>query len=59
MKKKYKVDRLKCFLGCEQCNKLLVDPVMMACGKFICKIHLQKLLSHEFKEKNTFICGVC
>jgi hypothetical protein len=55
----YKVEIVKSFLDCEQCNKLLVDPVVMSCGKFICKIHLDKLLTHEFKEKNTFICGIC
>jgi hypothetical protein len=53
----YKVEKLKSFLDCEQCKKLLVDPVFMACGKFICKLHLDKLLTH--KEKNTFICEIC
>ena len=55
----YKVEKVKSFLDCDQCNKLLVDPVVMACGKFICKIHLEKLLYHESKEKNTFICEIC
>jgi len=55
----YKIEIVKSFLDCEQCNKLLVDPVVIACGKFICKIHLDKLLTHEFKKKNTFICGIC
>jgi len=55
----YKVEKVKSFLDCDQCNKLLVDPVVMACGKFICKIHLEKMLYHESKEKNTFICEIC
>ena len=55
----YKVDKLKCFLDCEHCNKLLADPVVMTCGKFICKIHLEKLLTHESKEKKSFICVIC
>jgi hypothetical protein len=55
----YKVEQLKSFLDCQQCNKLLVDPVVMACGKIICKIHLERLLIHESKEKNTFVCEIC
>ena len=55
----YKVEKLKSFLDCEQCKKLLVDPVLMACGKFICKLHLDKMLTHESKEENTFICEIC
>ena len=55
----YKVEKLKSFLDCEQCKKLLVDPVFMACGKFIYKLHLDKMLTHESKQKNTFICEIC
>ncbi len=55
----YKVEQLKSFLDCQQCNKLLVDPVVVACGKFICKIHLERLLTHESKEKNTYVCEIC
>jgi hypothetical protein len=55
----YKVEKVKSFLDCQQCNKLLVDPVVTACGKLICKIHLEKLLTHESKEKNTFVCEMC
>jgi len=55
----YKVEKVKSFLDCQQCNKLLVDPVVTACGKFICKIHLEKLFTHESKEKNSFICEIC
>jgi chromosome segregation ATPase len=29
----YKVEKLKSFLDCQQCTKLLVDRVVMACGK--------------------------
>ncbi len=58
-KEMYKIEKVKSFLDCQLCNKLLVDPVVMACGKFICKIHLERLLTHESKEKNTFICEIC
>ncbi len=51
-KEMYKVEQLKSFVDCQQCNKLLVDPVVMACGKLICKIHLEKLLTHEYSKKN-------
>ena len=55
----FKVEQLKSFLDCELCKELLVDPVVMACGKFICKIHLENLLTHESKQKNTFDCVIC
>jgi len=58
-KEMYKIEKVKSFLDCQLCNKLLVDPVVMACGKFICKIHLERLLTHESTEKNTFICEIC
>ena len=48
----YKVEKVKSFLDCEQCNQ--VDPVLMAYGKFICKIHLERLLTHKSKEKKNF-----
>ncbi len=56
-KEMYKVEKVKSFLDCEQCNQ--VDPVLMAYGKFICKIHLERLLTHKSKEKKTFICEIC
>jgi hypothetical protein len=43
----------KVFFDCDQCNKLLVNPVVMACGKFI---HLEKLFTHESKESS--ICEI-
>lgn len=55
----FKFDQVKSSFDCDLCNKLLVDPVVMACGHFIYKVHLDKLLKNPSKEKNTFICGIC
>ena len=52
----FKVDKLMRFLDCDLCNRLLVDPVMMICGKAMCKSHLDKLLCDI---ENTFICVLC
>ena len=54
----YKVDKLKCFLGCDLCNSLLVDPIVISCGNLICKAHLDKLINTS-DEKSSFICGTC
>ena len=42
----------KVFVDCDQCNKLLVNPVVMACGKFI---HLEKLFTLS---KQSSICEI-
>jgi len=55
----YKVNEVKAFFDCDLCNKLLVDPVVMACGNFICKTHLNKLLTNAQNAKSTFICEIC
>ena len=55
----YKVDKLQCFLDCDLCNKVLIDPVVMPCDSFICKTHLDKLISNASNEKSTLICLVC
>lgn len=55
----FKVDKIKHSFDCDLCNKLLVDPVVMACGNFICKNHLDKLMKTTSDEKNGFICGIC
>ena len=55
----YKVDKLKCLLDCDLCNKLLVDPVVMPCDSTICKTHLDKLIANDPNEKSTFICEIC
>ena len=54
----YKVDKLKCFLDCDLCNSLLVDPIVIPCGNLICKAHLDKLINTS-DEKSSFICGTC
>ena len=55
----YKVNEVKAFFDCDLCNKLLVDPVVMACGNFICKMHLNKLITNAQNAKSTFICEIC
>ena len=56
----YKVERMKSSLYCDVCKKLLVDPMVMSCGKFFCKSHLTELLMNNISNrKNTFICGIC
>ncbi len=54
-----KVDQLKSISDCDRCNNLLVDPIVMPCGYFICEAHLNEVLLNISKEKNTFICGIC
>ena len=56
----YKVEKIKSSLNCDVCKKLLVDPMVMSCGKFFCKSHLTELLmNNTSNRKNTFICGIC
>ncbi len=54
----FKVDKLKCFLDCDLCNSLLVDPIVIPCGNLICKAHLDKLINTS-DEKSSFICDTC
>ncbi len=56
----FKVEKIKNSLDCDVCKKLLVDPMVMSCGKFFCKSHLtQLIINNKFNRKNTFICGIC
>jgi hypothetical protein len=56
----FKVEKIKSSLDCDVCKKLLVDPMVMSCGKFFCKSHLtQLIINNKFNRKNTFICGIC
>ena len=55
----FKVDQLKSSSDCDRCNSPLVDPIVIPCGYFTCKAHLDELLTKISKEKNTFICGIC
>jgi hypothetical protein len=55
----YKVNEVKASFDCDLCNNLLVDPIVMACGNFICKTHLDKLMTNESNEKCIFICVIC
>ena len=54
-----KVDQLKSISDCDRCNNLLVDPIVMPCGYFICEAHLNEVLLNISMEKNTIICGIC
>jgi len=56
----FKVEKIKSSLDCDVWKKLLVDPMVMSCGKFFCKSHLtQLIINNKFNRKNTFICGIC
>lgn len=55
----YKVDKVKYAFDCDVCKKLLIDPVVIQCGNFICKSHVDNLCKQTSDEKNTFICGFC
>ena len=55
----YKVEKVKSFLNCDLCSKLLADPVVTPCGKFICKAHLDNLMKNKSNDKENFICGIC
>ena len=51
--------KITCPLNCDVCKQLLVDPMMMSCGKLFCKSHLTQLIYNRSRETNTFICGIC
>ena len=53
----YKVDKLQCFLDCDLCNKVLIDPVVMPCDSFICKTHLDKLISNASAQMGGEVIG--
>ncbi len=55
----YKIEKIKSSLDCDVCKKLLVNPMVMSCGKFFCKSHLTQLINKRSRETNTFICGIC
>jgi hypothetical protein len=54
----FKFEQVKNCLNCEQCTKLLVEPVTIVCGFTVCKSHLQVLLE-ESMEDNKFKCELC
>lgn len=54
-----KIEKIKRFLDCDLCQKLLVNPVLLPCGNTICKVHVAELLERRTKQKNSFICELC
>jgi WD40 repeat protein len=54
-------EKVKNLLICkyENCNKYFKDPVMLSCGKSVCKIHIEDLLRNDNIEKKTFKCKMC
>lgn len=50
----YKHDQIKLMFNCTSCSKLLVDPVVISCGKTVCKYHLK-----EFIGQKTYKCKCC
>lgn len=58
----FKTDKVKNLFDCDICDKLLVDPISMACGNNICKSHLDVVLQTETNkdsEFKTFDCELC
>lgn len=57
----FRVDKIKSLFDCDICHKQLVEPIVLACGNFICKCHLDKLLAKatKSKHKNSFTCELC
>lgn len=56
-KKMFKFDKFS--FDCDQCKQLLIDPVSIPCGKFICKSHLDPLSENTANERKTFRCEMC
>ena len=54
----FKIDQVKNLWDCEQCNRLIVDPVTIVCGYSVCKKHLDELLENSM-EDNKFKCELC
>ena len=50
--KMYKIEKIKNFLDCDKCNKLLIEPVSTLCGFIVCKSHLDHY-------EDTFQCDLC
>ena len=48
----YKIEKIRNFLDCDICNKLLIDPVLTLCGFTVCKSHVD-----EYEE--SFQCDLC
>lgn len=55
----FKVDKIKSFFDCDHCHNQLADPVTIACGKNVCKIHLDDLVANLSETQNTFECTLC
>lgn len=58
----FKIDKVKNLFDCDICDKLLVDPISIACGNTICKVHLDAVLETETNidsEFKTFDCELC
>ena len=51
--------KVSSYFDCDLCNKLLVDPIHLLCGNWICKSHLNELLNNMSKKESTFICCMC
>lgn len=55
----YKIEQVKTLFNCDQCNKLLVDPITIPCGNTICKKHLDSLLENIKNGEISFKCHLC
>lgn len=55
----FRIDKVKSLFDCSLCSKLLVGPVTIACGKTICKVHLDEQLENTAEKSNTYRCELC
>jgi len=55
----YKIDEVKNSFDCDLCKKILADPVVMPCGSFICKIHINRMINNSCDQKDILICEIC
>ena len=54
-------DKFRDLLVCkyENCNKYFEEPVVLNCGKLICKVHIDDLLQINNIENEKFNCKMC
>lgn len=55
----FKFDKIRNYFDCDQCSKVLVEPITLTCGNSLCKKHLDDWLKDLSKERSTFDCELC
>ncbi len=54
-----KADKIKSFLDCDKCNKLLVDSIVLACGSLVCISHTKTFKKINLCNAKVFNCSLC